>query len=236
MRLTPKPSHVPALCHGMATFMLFMIQGSVCLGQTQIESEIAQQNRIRIENKFEGATDQRISDVLSVARIAPNFRTRISRLERMLLFTNSYPVISAKEAKAALKLAMAERNEFLKRPSKPSEVEIAAAELSVVRAESQLTITLATERERMLLCQIDVVEAELTLLQMSKKIELHQRLIARGLSTSETFIQQKLAMTAAEKQLELMRLRYETQRILQGVSDAKPEGDPKQPSRSSTTP
>ena len=217
-------------------FMLLMIQGSVCYGQTQTESENARHNRNRIENKFQGATTQRTSDMLSLATITPSLRSRVSRLERMLRFSNPYTAVGVKEAKASLRLALAERDEFLKRPSKPSEVEIAAAELSVARAESQLTITLATQKERMLLCQIDVVDAELRLLQMSKKIELQQRLIARGLSTAETFAQEKLALSAAEKQLELMRLRHETQRILQGISDAKPEGDTKQPSPSSTTP
>ena len=236
MRLTPTPSHAPALSYGMAMFMLLMIQGSVCYGQTQTESENARHNRNRIENKFQGATTQRTSDMLSLATITPSLRSRVSRLERMLRFSNPYTAVGVKEAKASLRLALAERDEFLKRPSKPSEVEIAAAELSVARAESQLTITLATQKERMLLCQIDVVDAELRLLQMSKKIELQQRLIARGLSTAETFAQEKMALSAAEKQLELMRLRRETQRILQGVSDTQPEGDPKQPSRSSTTP
>ena len=131
---------------------------------------------------------------------------------------------------------MAKRNEFRKRPSEPSEVELAAAELSVARAESQLTITLATQREKLLLCQLDIIEAELALLQTRKKLELQQRLIARGLSTSETLTQQKLAMNAAEKKLELMRIRHETQRILQRVPNTEAEDDSQKPSRSVTTP
>lgn len=236
MRFTPNMSHAAAFCHVIATFVFFLMQGSVSSGQTQIEPEIAQQNRIRLENKIDGETVQRTSGIRSVSTVTSNLDTRLSQIERMLLTTNLYTGISAKEARAALSLAMAKRNELLKRPSKPSEVENATAELSVARAESQLAITLATQRERMLVCQIDVSEAELKLLQMRKKIEMQQRLLARGLSPSDTFIEQKLAMSAAEKTLELMRVRLETQRILQGLPDAKPDADPKPPSRSSTTP
>jgi len=236
MRFTSKMSHAAALCHAIAIFVFFVMQGSVSFGQTQIESENARQNRIRIENKIDGETVQRTSDIRSVSTFTSNLDTRISQIERMLLTTNPYTGISAKEAKAALNLAMAKRKELLKRPSKPSEVESAAAELSVARAESQLTITLATQKERMLMCQIDVSEAELKLLQMRKRIEMQQRLLARGLRPSDTFVEQKLAMSAAEKTLELMRVRQETQRILQGLPDAKPDVDPKLPSRSSTTP
>jgi hypothetical protein len=226
----------PTSCHGFTTCVFFVIQGCICFGQTSTEPENSQQDQIRIENKILGESIQRRSDILSVSTITSNLGTRISRLERILLSTNPYTGISAKEAKAALKLAMAKRNEFRKRPSEPSEVEMAAAELSVARAESQLTITLATQKEKLLLCQLDVIEAELALLQISKKLELQQRLLARGINTSETFAQQKLAMTAAEKKLELMRVRHETQRILQGMPNADPDGDPENPSRSATTP
>ena len=236
MRSTPKPPHTLALFHGIAAFVFFAIQGSVCFGQLQREPENARQNRIRIENQIQSEAVQRTSDILSMSTITSNLDTRISRLERRLLSASPYAGISVKEAQAALKLAMAERHDVLKRPSKSSEVEIAAAELSVARAESQLTVTLATQRETMLLCQLDVIEAELSLLQMNKKVELQQRLIARGLGTSETFRQQKLAVNAAVKKLELMRVRQETQRILQGVPNAKPEGDAKQTAPSSTKP
>ena len=236
MRLKLMMSHTPSLCRGIAALVFFVIQGGVCFGQTQTDPENSQQNQIRIENKILGETAQRRSDILSMSTITSNLDTRMSRLERILLSANPYTGISTKEAKAALKLATAKRNEFLKLPSEPSEVELAAAELSVARAESQLTITLATQREKLLLCQLDIIEAELTLLQLSKKLELQQRLIARGLSTSETLTQQKLAMTAAEKKLELMRIRHETERILQGVPNAESEGDPQKPSRSVSTP
>ncbi|OUW82690.1 MAG: hypothetical protein CBD74_06760 [Saprospirales bacterium TMED214] len=229
MQLKLMMSHEPALCRGIAAFVFFVIQGSVCFGQTQIESENSQQNQIRIENKILGETAQRRSDMLSVSTITYNLDTRMSRVERILLSTNPYTGISTKEAKAAFKLATAKRDEFLKQPSEPSKVELAAAELSVARAESQLIITLATQREKLLLCQLDIIEAELAFLQIRKKLELQERLVARGLSTSETLAQQKLAMTAAEKKLELMRIRHETQRILQGIPNTEPESNPQEP-------
>ena len=214
----------------------FAIQSTTCQAQSQIELEKLRQNRIGIENKILGEAVQRTSDIRAVATTTSDLSDRISRLERMLLSARPYAGISVKEARAAFNLAMAERNELRKRPTKPSEVEIAAAELSVARAESQLTITLATQREELLLCQLDVIEAELALLQISKNVELQERLIARGIKTSEIFMQQKLALSAAEKRLELMRVRYETQRVLQGISTKEPAPQSKPSSDSSVTP
>lgn len=207
--------------------LFFANQGTMCSGQTRTESETTRRNRIRIENKIQDEAVQRGSAMLGVATTTSNLATRISRLERTLLSPRPYAGINVKEARAALNLAMAERNELLQRPTKPSQVEIAAAELSLARAESQFTITQATQKEKLLLCELDVIEAELALLQMSKKVELQQRLIARGLNTSETFIQQKMAVSAAEKKLELMRVRHETQQMLQGISKAQPAANSK---------
>lgn len=100
----------------------------------------------------------------------------------------------------------------------------------MARAESQLTITLATQKELLLLSEVDLMEAELSFLRMSTQLELQKRLIARGINTSDTFVQQNMAVKAAEKKLELMRLRYDTQRILQGISKKEPASEPRQPS------
>ncbi|MAI31112.1 MAG: hypothetical protein CBE00_02015 [Planctomycetaceae bacterium TMED240] len=231
MRSTSKLPHSLAIFHGLA--VLFLVnQGGVCSGQTQTESAQDLQDRIRIENRIQDEAVQRGSDILGVTTTTSNLATRVARLERTLLSTRPYAGMSVKESRAALRLALAERNQLLTHSAKPTQVEIAAAELSIARAESQLTITQATQKETLLLCQLDVIEAELALLQLSKKIELQQRLIARGLNTSGNFLQQKMAVSAAEKKLELMRVRHETQRILQGISNASPAGDSK-PLRSS---
>lgn len=214
----------------------FAIQSTTCQAQAQIELENIRQNRIGIESRIIDEAVQRTSDIRAVATTTSDLSDRISRLERMLLSARPYAGISVKEARAAFNLAMAERNELRKRPTKPSEVEVAAAELSVARAESQLTITLATQREELLLCQLDVIEAELALLQISKNVELQERLIARGIKTSEIFIQQKMALSAAEKRLELMRVRYQTQRVLQGISTKEPAPQPEPSADSSITP
>ena len=235
MRSPSKRLHSLIIFYGLA-LLCFANHGVICSGQTEIESENTRQHRIRIENKIRGEAVQRESDILGLATTTSNLATRIARLERTLLSTRPYAGISVKEARAALNLAMAERNELLNRPAKPSPVEIAAAELSLARAESQLTVTQATQKENLLLCQLDVIEAELALLQMSKQVELQQRLIARGLNASGTFMQQKMAVSAAEKKLELMRARHETQLILKGKSTAKPAGDSEPISDSSTTP
>ncbi|MDB4749280.1 hypothetical protein OAF83_00095 [Rubripirellula sp.] len=191
---------------------------------------------MRIQNRIHGETVQRQADVFSIVTTTTKLESRISRVERMLLSSRSYPSISAREAKAALNLALAEQNELLNQPTKPSEVQIAAVLLAVTRAESRLTTTLAIQKETMLLCQLDVIEAELEFLQLSKKVEMQQRLVARGLKTSEPLAQQKMAVAAAQKKLELMRLRQETQQTLQGGSNAKLEGGASQPSDSSATP
>jgi hypothetical protein len=235
MQSTSKHSYLFTSAYGIAMWF-FAIQSTTCQAQSQIELEKLRQNRIGIENKILGEAVQRTSDIRAVATTTSDLSDRISRLERMLLSARPYAGISVKEARAAFNLAMAERNELRKRPTKPSEVEIAAAELSVARAESQLTITLATQREELLLCQLDVIEAELALLQISKNVELQERLIARGIKTSEIFMQQKLALSAAEKRLELMRVRYETQRVLQGISTKEPAPQSKPSSDSSVTP
>lgn len=235
MQSTPKHSYLFTSAYGIAMWFI-AIQSTTCQAQSQIELENLRQNRIGLENKILGEAVQRTSDIRAVATTTSDLSDRISRLERMLLSARPYAGISVKEARAAFNLAMAERNELRKRPTKPSEVEIAAAELSVARAESQLTITLATQREELLLCQLDVIEAELALLQISKNVELQERLIARGIKTSEIFMQQKMALSAAEKRLELMRVRYETQRVLQGISTKEPAPQSKPSSDSSVTP
>jgi len=149
---------------------------------------------------------------------------------------HSYPALTTAEAKAALALAIAQNIEIRSLPSKPTQVQIATGRLAVTRAESQLAIALALQKESMIFCELDIIAAERELLRTSKYFEMQQRLIAKGRTTSRGLAENKFAVTAAQRKVDLMRLRLKTLQTLEGITDSETDDGPREPPASSNEP
>ena len=69
--------------------------------------------------------------------------------------------------------------EIRSQPVKPSDVQIAEEQLAISRAASQLAIALALQKERLLLCELNVLDAERELLQTTNFHAFQERLAAK---------------------------------------------------------
>jgi len=207
-----------------------------CQGQTIPELENTSQNPSNLLSRIRGETVQRQAELLRVDTTSAKLASRVSKLEGRLLSTVTCPTITTREAKAALNLARAQSHELHSQPGKPSEVQIAMEQLAISRAESQLVIALALQKENLLLCELDVIDAERELLRTSKILALQERLVARGLTPTEALAEDKLLVNIARKRLEVMRLRLETQQSLIETTDAKPDESNLTPTAASSNP
>ena len=70
--------------------------------------------------------------------------------------------------------------EIRSQPVKPSDVQIAEEQLAISRAASQLAIALALQKERLLLFELNVLDAERELLRTTNFHAFQERLAARG--------------------------------------------------------
>ena len=88
----------------------------------------------------------------------------------------------------------------------------------------------------MIFCELDIIAAERELLRTSKYFEMQQRLIAKGRTTSRGLAENKFAVTAAQRKVDLMRLRLKTLQTLEGITDSETDDEPREPPASSNEP
>ena len=108
--------------------------------------------------------------------------------------------------------------------------------MAISRAESQLAIALALQKERLLLCELNVLDAERELLRTTNFYALQERLAARGITTPQALAEDKLTLNFSQKRLELMRLRLVTQQTLEESMDARPNKANVKPTAASPNP
>ena len=214
----------------------FGFQTTLCQGQTNRNFENASQNTQDLQSRIRGETVQRQSEFLRVDTTSSQLAKRVSTLEGRLLLTRTYPTITIREANAALDLARAQSRELRSQPVKPSDVQIAEEQLAISRAESQLAITLALQKERLLLCELNVLDAERELLRTTNFYALQERLAARGITTPQALAEDKMTLNFSQKKLELMRLRLVTQQTLEESMDARPNKANVKPTAASPNP
>jgi hypothetical protein len=236
MRPAHKQHQVTIFFTGLPICVFLGFHTTASYGQINAAAENTLQSQTILQNRIGGETVQRQSEILRMDTTATQLESRISKLERQLLSTHSYPALTTAEAKAALALAIAQNIEIRSLPSKPTQVQIATGRLAVTRAESQLAIALALQKESMIFCELDIIAAERELLRTSKYFEMQQRLIAKGRTTSRGLAENKFAVTAAQRKVDLMRLRLKTLQTLEGITDSETDDEPREPPASSNEP
>ena len=221
MRPVLTQSQTTVFMTGLVLFT-FGFQTTLSQGQTNRNFENASQNTEDLQSRIRGETVQRQSEFLRVDTTSSQLAKRVSTLEGRLLLTRTYPTITIREANAALDLARAQSRELRSQPVKPSDVQIAEEQLAISRAESQLAIAVALQKERLLLCELNVLDAERELLRTTNFYALQERLAARGITTPQALAEDKMTLNFSQKRLELMRLRLVTQQTLEESMDARP--------------
>ena len=235
MRPVLTQSQTTVFMTGLVLF-LFGFQTTFCQGQTNPNFENALQNTQDLQSRIRGETVQRQSEFLRVDTTNSQLAKRVSKLEGRLLLTRTYPTITIREANAALDLARAQSRELRSQPVKPSDVQVAEEQLAISRAESQLAIALALQKERLLLCELNVLDAERELLRTTNFYALQERLAARGITTPQALAEDKMTLNFSQKKLELMRLRLVTQQTLEESMDARPNKANVKPTAASPNP
>ena len=178
-----------------------------CPGQTTAEIENNQKFNEILQSRLGAVTVQRQSETLRIDTTTADIESRLQKLERTLLSRQTYPAMTTGEAEAALAVAKARGQKLRNHPGKPSDLETAIQQLAMIRAENQLLISRALQEENRLLCEIDIIEAERRLLQAKRKLELQQRLVAKGLTTTAAISEEVLSVSVAQKKLELLHIR-----------------------------
>ena len=178
-----------------------------CPGQTTAEIENNQKFNEILQSRLGAVTVQRQSETLRIDTTTADIESRLQKLERTLLSRQTYPAMTTGEAEAALAVAKARGQKLRNHPGKPSDLETAIQQLAMIRAENQLLISRALQEENRLLCEIDIIEAERRLLQAKRELELQQRLVAKGLTTTAAISEEVLSVSVAQKKLELLRIR-----------------------------
>ena len=199
---------------GFACLAAVSLLSTNVLAQTTSPIRNPLQTGTELRNRIGNETVQRQSEIIRVDAVTSELETRISRIERQLLSTHTYPAMTIHEAEAALILAVAQHDEIQNQVGEPSKIQLATAQLAIARAEGQLQIARALRVETLILSELDVIMAEREVLIKSREYSLRQRLVAKGHATSLTLTEYQLEIDAANKKLGLMRLRLETQRKL----------------------
>jgi hypothetical protein len=166
---------------------------------------------------------QRQTEIMRLERMIEEMDSRLIRLERQQMRAARLPAISVAEAEAVLDFAQAklEASESLLDSGKVDPVQVASDRLALVRAEGQLNAAKAAQEESLLLMELDVVYAESQLMELRREKEVTQRLAAKGYTSSDRLQHLLMKEQLAEKELQLVKLRLQTQKKVAG-HDAPP--------------
>lgn len=167
---------------------------------------------------------QRQTEVMRLERMLEAFETRITRLERQLMRSSRFPAITIAEAEAAVEFAKAQlqESEHEQKRGTATPVQVASDQLALARAQGQLESATAAVQENILTLEMDVVYAERRLLEARKEKEVHQRLAAKGYTSSDSLQFLILNEGLAEKELQLAKMRLQAQRKSAGQAEETP--------------
>lgn len=157
---------------------------------------------------------QRISRQTEIIRLettVDRLEDRVARLERLQLGSSRLPMISNQEAQAAVRLAEARlaetKHQFEAGKAKASHV--AADELELVRAAEQLKLAKAAATEGYAMLKLDFAIAQGRIAELRRQLKLSERLVARGLSNSDSqgLTQKLLDVEKATQELNVLKAR-----------------------------
>lgn len=183
--------------------------------------------RSELSVRTTGERTTRQIEVLRLQREIDELAARVQRLERSAIVAGQIPPFSVSESEAAVSLAQLQLAETLALLEKglATDVDVASSKLRLVRAESQLTLAHASERDGRLALQSEVAYAERRVVQETEAERQLMRQMAKGYSTIAGLESQKLDTTLARQALEraLNRLK------LFGADKSEPEPAPQEP-------
>jgi hypothetical protein len=167
----------------------------------------------------------RQTEVARLERIIDAFESRVTRLERQLLVASRMPAITVAEAEAGVQFAIAQLRESaqLHKQGEATDVRLAGDRLAVARAQGQLDAATAAHADNLVRLELDVLYAEQILFKQNREKSQLERIVAKGYMSSSGLKNSLLGVGLAEKQLQLARLRLETQQKF-AASD-KPAAD-----------
>ncbi len=159
---------------------------------------------------------QRQTEVARLERLLEQMDSRLMRLERQLLTATSFPAITIGEAEATLEFSEQRLQESLQQldAGAITDTQVARNRLSVAQARGQMQVAVAAHTESLLILELAVLAAERQLRQETQQKTQLERLVAKGYASSEGLQLQLIDVDAAEKQLQIAKLRLETQRKL----------------------
>lgn len=175
--------------------------------------------------------DERVSrqtEVNRLERLLEEMDARVIRLERQQLRSAQFPAITISEASACLKFAEVQlkETEYQFERGEASEVQVARDRLALVRAQGQLDSAEAAHEERLLTLEMDVVFAQRQLFQLRRERELAQKLAAKGYTSSDALQSLLLNEKLAEKELQLVQVRLQTQQKAAGQDGVPTPAEP----------
>jgi hypothetical protein len=164
----------------------------------------------------------RQTEVIRLERLIDQLQTRMMRLERQSFASTRFPAITVTEAEAALEYAEAQlqESERLTEQGEATKTRIASDQLAVARARGQLLVANAAHTENLIVLELDVIDAQRRCIEESQRMVQLERLVAKGYASADGLQLRKLDFDRAKKELQLARLRLETQQ--QASSDAEP--------------
>lgn len=165
--------------------------------------------------------DERVSrqtEVSRLERLIDEMNSRLIRLERQQLRLSRLPAITIAEAEAEVEFAKAQlqESEYQFERGEASKVDVARDRLALARAQGQLDSAAAAHDENLLATEMDVVFAERQLFELRRQRELTQKLAAKGYTSSDALHLLLLNEKLAEKELQTLKLRLQTQRKAAG--------------------
>ncbi len=161
---------------------------------------------------------QRQTEVSRLEGLVETLSDKVIRLERHQLRSAQLPAISIAEALATLDFAKAQlkETEYQLERGEASEVQFARDRLALVRAQGQLESAKASYEERLVILELDVLHAENELFQLSREKELTKKFVAKGYTTSDHLRRLLMSEKLLEKELQLLKLRLQTQKRTAG--------------------
>ena len=161
---------------------------------------------------------QRQTEVMRIEKLMEGIDSRVIRLERQQLRSGRLPAITIDEAEAGVEFAKAQlqESEYQFERGEASKVQVAGDRLALARAQGQLDSAKAAHEENLLTLELDEVYAERQLFQLRREKALAQKLAAKGYTSSDALHLLLLNEKLAEKELQMVKLRLQTQRKAAG--------------------
>ncbi|MFK8112026.1 MAG: hypothetical protein AB8B91_07475 [Rubripirellula sp.] len=196
--------------------LALVLQANQAPAQSPGRSSRIQAERAVTRSRIGDQRVQRQTEDLRLEEMIDRMGARLMRIERNMLSSSRFPSITISESEAGLVFARAQlkAQESHQEVGEDRELNLARLRLAVAQAEGQLEVAKAANAESLLLLELDVLQAERRLALATRETQQLERLVARGYANSDGLEMKLLDKSVAEKEVQLARLRLQTQKKL----------------------